>query len=71
VNFDLQEAVAILERTPQALRALLAGLPPAWIQADEGPEPVSPRSRAQRSGARPRSGIESRGRKAFAGSLCP
>jgi len=36
--FDLAEAVALLERTPSAFRALLAGLPEAWTTADEGPE---------------------------------
>lgn len=37
-RFDLAEGIAVLERTPAALRALLAGLPDAWIHADEGPE---------------------------------
>ena len=41
-RFDLAEATAVLERTPAALRALLAGLPDAWILADEGPETFSP-----------------------------
>ena len=36
--FDLQEAIAVLERTPAILRAWLSGLPPAWIEADEGPD---------------------------------
>jgi hypothetical protein len=42
MNFDLTEGVAVLERTPQTLRALLAGLPPAWTDATEGPETWSP-----------------------------
>ena len=36
--FDLSEGIAVLERTPAAFRALVAGLPEAWIRADEGPE---------------------------------
>ncbi len=36
--FALDEGIAVLERTPAAFRALLAGLPDPWIHADEGPE---------------------------------
>ncbi len=39
--FDLAEGIAILERTPAALRALLSGLPEPWIVATEGPETFS------------------------------
>lgn len=39
---QIGEAAAILERTPGTLRALLAGLPEAWLEADEGPETFSP-----------------------------
>jgi hypothetical protein len=42
MNFDLNAGVAVLERTPRTLRAMLAGLPPAWIDADEGPDTWSP-----------------------------
>ena len=42
MDFDLATGIAVLERTPHALRALLAGLPPAWIDATEGPETWSP-----------------------------
>lgn len=42
MNFDLTAGIAVLERTPQTLRALLAGLPPAWTDATEGPETWSP-----------------------------
>ncbi len=35
--FDLPSAVAILERSPSALRALLAGLPLWWTSATDGP----------------------------------
>lgn len=34
----LAEAIAILERTPRALRALLSDLPDAWTTVDEGPD---------------------------------
>jgi hypothetical protein len=36
--FDLSEATAILTRTPGALRSLLADLPEAWLQVNEGPD---------------------------------
>ena len=42
MDFDLAAGTAVLERTPHTLRALLAGLPPAWTDADEGPETWSP-----------------------------
>lgn len=42
MDFDLGDAAAVLQRTPQTLRALLAGLPPAWTEATEGPETWSP-----------------------------
>lgn len=42
MNFDLQSAVAVLERTPNALRSLLAGLPDDWTRPNEGAETWSP-----------------------------
>lgn len=36
--FDLAEAIAVLERTPGAVRALLGGLPEPSIRANEGPK---------------------------------
>lgn len=42
MDFDLPAGIAVLERTPGALRALLAGLPGAWTEATEGPETWSP-----------------------------
>ena len=42
MNFDLTTGIAVLERTPQTLRAMLAGLPPAWTDATEGPDTWSP-----------------------------
>jgi hypothetical protein len=38
VVLDLLEAIAVLERTPGTVRALLAGLPEPWIRANEGPK---------------------------------
>ncbi len=42
MDFDLFNGIAVLERTPQTLRAMLAGLPAAWTDATEGPETWSP-----------------------------
>ncbi|MFL6263577.1 MAG: DinB family protein [Thermoanaerobaculia bacterium] len=42
MDFDLPTGIAVLERTPHTLRALLSGLPPAWTGATEGPETWSP-----------------------------
>src|ERR1041384_1760177 len=35
-QFNLKDTVAILERTPASLTALLNGLPETWIRATEG-----------------------------------
>jgi hypothetical protein len=40
--FDLNQGIEVLERTPAAFRALLAGLTDGWIAADEGPKTFSP-----------------------------
>ena len=42
MDFDLTDGVAVLSRTPRTLRALLVGLPQAWVDATEGPETWSP-----------------------------
>jgi hypothetical protein len=42
MTFDLNEAVAVLARTPATVRALLDGLPDALITCDEGPDTFSP-----------------------------
>jgi hypothetical protein len=42
VEFDLASGIAVLERTPRALRGLLDGLPVAWTDATEGPGTWSP-----------------------------
>ncbi|HEY5060942.1 MAG TPA: DinB family protein [Gemmatimonadaceae bacterium] len=43
MDFDLAAAVAVLERTPRTVRAMLDGLAPAWTDATEGPDTWSPR----------------------------
>lgn len=42
MDFDLTAGIAVLERTPHTLRAMLADLPPAWTDATEGGESWSP-----------------------------
>ena len=42
MRFQLDDAIAILSRTPAALDAMLRGLPEAWLHANEGPETWSP-----------------------------
>jgi uncharacterized damage-inducible protein DinB len=42
MDFELTTGRAILERTPQTVRAMLADLPPAWLDATEGPATWSP-----------------------------
>jgi len=42
MEFDLATGIAVLERTPASLRALLEGLSPQWVDATEGPETWSP-----------------------------
>ncbi|MDI4647700.1 DinB family protein [Cohnella hashimotonis] len=36
MNFNIEEAVAILSRTPQTLTSLLSGLPEGWLDCNEG-----------------------------------
>ena len=42
MQFVLDEALPVLERTPGVLHGLLAGLPDAWTRATEGPGTWSP-----------------------------
>jgi hypothetical protein len=42
MDFDLTAGTAVLERTPDTLRAMLGGLPAEWTRATEGPETWSP-----------------------------
>lgn len=42
MDFDLSTGLAVLERTPSTLRAMLDGLPADWTDATEGPETWSP-----------------------------
>jgi len=41
-NFRLDDALAILERTPATLTSLLTGLPDVWVRATEGEGTWSP-----------------------------
>ncbi len=41
-GFKLDDALAVLERTPESLRALLAGLSETWVTATEGEGTWSP-----------------------------
>ncbi len=36
MNFNLDEAIRILERTPRSLEGLLAGLSNGWLVTNEG-----------------------------------
>ncbi|MCB1217198.1 DinB family protein [bacterium] len=38
MKYDINESIAILERTPAVLHSLLSGLPGCWTQATEGGE---------------------------------
>ncbi len=42
MNFNLDHAISLLTRTPNVLHAMLAGLPPEWINSNEGEETWSP-----------------------------
>lgn len=41
MDFQLTHALAVLERTPAAFRALLGGLPEVWTSPNEGPDTFS------------------------------
>ena len=41
-GFSLSESLPVLERTPAVLRAMLEGLPDAWIVSNEGGDSWSP-----------------------------
>ncbi len=42
MQFELDATLALLERTPSVLRALLSGLPEVWTSPNEGPDTWSP-----------------------------
>lgn len=42
MQFEINDAMAILSRTPATLRRLLENLPQKWTHANEGPETWSP-----------------------------
>ncbi|MHB1169121.1 MAG: DinB family protein [Longimicrobiales bacterium] len=41
MDFDLDRALEVLERTPAVFHSLLHGLPDAWTRSNEGPETFS------------------------------
>lgn len=43
MDFVLEEAIPVLERTPAVLSGLLDDLPEGWTRVDEGPDTWSPR----------------------------
>ena len=43
MDFNLEQAVPILERTPAVIAGLLQDLPDDWTRVDEGPDTWSPR----------------------------
>ena len=42
MDFELKQGIAVLERTPRVMDAMLRGLPDAWVRATEGPDTWSP-----------------------------
>ena len=42
MEFELTSGLDVLARTPQALRVMLDGIPPEWLDATEGPDTWSP-----------------------------
>ena len=42
MDFHIPDAIAVLERTPRTLQALLEGLAPPWTDANEGADTWSP-----------------------------
>ncbi len=42
MTFEMDQAIEVLERTPRALRGMLAGISDAWSKANCGPDTFSP-----------------------------
>ena len=42
MDFNLEKGIPVLERTPATLRAMLSGLPEAWVMSNEGGDSWSP-----------------------------
>jgi hypothetical protein len=42
MDFDLEKSIAVLERSPATLRAMLLGLPEEWLMSNEGGDSWSP-----------------------------
>jgi hypothetical protein len=43
MEVSVADVIAVLTRTPEAVRALLEGLPDPWVEANEGEDTFSPR----------------------------
>ena len=43
MDFELEEGISILERTPAVISTLLDDLPEGWTRVDEGPDTWNPR----------------------------
>lgn len=41
MDYHIDDAIAVLDRTPATFRAFLGGLPEAWTMANEGPDTFS------------------------------
>jgi len=42
MEFDLEQGISVLQRTPRVLNEILNALAPAWTEATEGPDTWSP-----------------------------
>ncbi|MEO1448159.1 MAG: DinB family protein [Bacteroidota bacterium] len=42
MQFNLQQSIDLLSRTPATLESILSGLPDEWLHTDEGPDTWSP-----------------------------
>src|SRR5688572_9992350 len=42
MDFDLEKGIAVFERTPKTLTAMLVGLPQEWVMNNEGGDSWSP-----------------------------
>ena len=42
MQYNLEEAISLLSRTPLILKVMLEGLPESWTHSNEGPDTWSP-----------------------------
>jgi hypothetical protein len=42
MKFEIDQSIEVLERTPNALRALLGGLSDGWVLSNYGPDTLAP-----------------------------